>query len=379
MIINRILICSRRMPRHVMTHMMITHTCSRNLSSSTVLSKKTVNPDGVNLGYKLRVAKNSYRMGGKIGVETLIQEEKRILSQFIAHEIIKASSSEVLREKGDLRMDWVATVELVILHWCIINHRFKDFDIMGIDFMQTVRYRIANNLATRLEDLEKVLNEPLPLLDYCYPLQDADAFFRRNVQYETAISGDSDVKLAECLWDNLANSEVFEIEDEEHANIFGKGKKKRIVDRYFNPEGIEYLVYYVRKNVKLFDDKTFYDYKLCANLVDSQNQVLLDHQRHFRKHVLGFCLPEEEPLMSNRDELEKLLEFDFGQKKKMTLFERLGITQYKPKSKEESDMVEELNNLNLVNLEKYLSNQTTKLDLFEQANASWLWKTGRFV
>ena len=66
--------------------------------------------------------------------------------------------------------------------------------------------------------------------------------------------------------------------------------------------------------------------------------------------------------MSNRDELEKLLEFDFGQKKKMTLFERLGITQYKPKSKEESDMVEELNNLNLVNLEKYLSNQTTKLD-----------------
>ena len=42
------------------------------------------------------------------------------------------------------------------------------------------------------------------------------------------------------------------------------------------------MVYYVRKNIKLFDDKTFYDYKLCANFVDSQNQVLLDHQRHFR-------------------------------------------------------------------------------------------------
>ena len=42
------------------------------------------------------------------------------------------------------------------------------------------------------------------------------------------------------------------------------------------------MVYYVRKNTKLFDDKTFYDYKLCANFVDSQNQVLLDHQRHFR-------------------------------------------------------------------------------------------------
>jgi hypothetical protein len=88
----------------------------------------------------------------------------------------------------------------------------------------------------------------------------------------------------------LANSEVFEIEDEEHENLFGKGKKKRIIDRYFNPEGIEYLVYYVRKNTKLFDDKTFYDYKLCANFVDSQNQVLLDHQRHFRSKFINNAL-----------------------------------------------------------------------------------------
>ena len=48
------------------------------------------------------------------------------------------------------------------------------------------------------------------------------------------------------------------------------------------------MVYYVRKNAKLFDDKTFYDYKLCANFVDSQNQVLLDHQRHFRSKFIKF-------------------------------------------------------------------------------------------
>merc|ERR1712137_1441708 len=133
-----------------------------------------------------------------------------------------------------------------------------------------VRFRLGNNLATRLEELERVLKEPLPYDDYCYPINNGHAFFRRILQYEHAIAGDSDVKLAECLWENLASSEIFE-----------------------------------------FDDKTFYDYKLCANFVDSQNQVLLDHQRHFRKHTLGFCLPEEEPLISNRDQLEKLLEFDF--------------------------------------------------------------------
>ena len=46
--------------------------------------------------------------------------------------VIKAASSETLREKADLRMDWVATVELVILHWAIFMHRFKDLDIMGL-------------------------------------------------------------------------------------------------------------------------------------------------------------------------------------------------------------------------------------------------------
>ena len=59
---------------------------ARNLASSTMLAKKVTNPDGVNLGYKLRVAKNSYRMGGKIGIETLIHEEKRVLAEFIAYE-----------------------------------------------------------------------------------------------------------------------------------------------------------------------------------------------------------------------------------------------------------------------------------------------------
>ena len=140
--------------------------------------------------------------------------------------VIKAASSETLREKADLRMDWVATVELVILHWAIFVHRFKDLDIMGIgevaheakkikiilEFMNNVRFRLGNNLATRLEELEKILNEPLPFTEYCYPICDGDAFFRRQVQYDHAFAGDSDVKLAECLWENLANSEVFEIE-----------------------------------------------------------------------------------------------------------------------------------------------------------------------
>ena len=99
------------------------------------------------------------------------------------------------------------------------NDHWEDFITLSIkkyktilDFMSNVRYRLGNNLATRLEELEKILNEPLPYNDYCYPISDGDAFFRRSVQYEHAIAGDSDVKLAECLWENLANSEVFEIE-----------------------------------------------------------------------------------------------------------------------------------------------------------------------
>ena len=65
---------------------------ARNLASSTMLAKKVTNPDGVNLGYKLRVAKNSYRMGGKIGIETLIHEEKRVLAEFIAYESASIST-----------------------------------------------------------------------------------------------------------------------------------------------------------------------------------------------------------------------------------------------------------------------------------------------
>ena len=72
------------------------------------------------------------------------------------------------------------------------------------------------------------------------------------------------------------------IVDEEHENMFGKGKTKRIIDRYFNHEGIEYMVHYVRKNVKLLDDKTFMDFKLCANAVDTHNMKLLHEQRIFR-------------------------------------------------------------------------------------------------
>ena len=70
-------------------------------------------------------------MGGKIGIETLLQNERLLLADFIVHEILSAAASERLRRDADLMMDWVTTVELVILHWTIYLHRFSDMDIMG--------------------------------------------------------------------------------------------------------------------------------------------------------------------------------------------------------------------------------------------------------
>ena len=106
--------------------------------------------------------------------------------------------------------------------------------------MNNVRWRLGNNLATRLEELERILNEPLPFTEYCYPICNAEAFFRRQTQYEYAFTGDSDVKLAECLWENLANSEVFEIEGSytpnprvvlQYINTFRRGTRKFIWQR----------------------------------------------------------------------------------------------------------------------------------------------------
>ena len=83
---------------------LINRITARSLASSTVLAKKVTNPDGANLGYKLRVAKNSYRMGGKIGVETLIEEEKRVLLEFISYESAYRLYGVVLRVQ-DLRVE----------------------------------------------------------------------------------------------------------------------------------------------------------------------------------------------------------------------------------------------------------------------------------
>ena len=148
--------------------------------------------------------------------------------------------------------------------------------------MENIRTRLHNNLLQRLKTLEKSLNEILPAKDFLYPIENGDAFFARNNAYLAAFNSRSDVEMAETLWSYLANAEVFEIEDEEHEAQFGAGKTKRIIDRHFNPEGIEFLVYYVRKNIKLFNDRTFYDYKLCANFVDTHNERLLREQRIFR-------------------------------------------------------------------------------------------------
>ena len=112
--------------------------------------------------------------------------------------------------------------------------------------MNNVRYRLGNNLATRLEELEKILNEPLPYNDYCYPISDGDAFFRRSVQYEHAIAGDSDVKLAECLWENLANSEVFEIEGYFLTRV-------HILQRFFKMKSMKICLARVKRNVSSTD------------------------------------------------------------------------------------------------------------------------------
>ena len=72
-----------------------------------------------------------YEMGGKIGIETLLLNERLLLADFVTHEILAAAASERLRRDGDLMMDWVTTVELVCLHHAIYFHRFNDMDIMG--------------------------------------------------------------------------------------------------------------------------------------------------------------------------------------------------------------------------------------------------------
>lgn len=72
-----------------------------------------------------------YEMGGKIGIETLLLNERLLLADFVTHEILAAAASERLRRDADLMMDWVTTVELVCLHHAIYFHRFNDMDIMG--------------------------------------------------------------------------------------------------------------------------------------------------------------------------------------------------------------------------------------------------------
>ena len=75
-------------------------------------------------------------MGGKIGIETLLLNERLLLADFVTHEILAASASERLRRDADLMMDWVTTIELVCLHHAIYLHRFGDMDIMGKSFLE---------------------------------------------------------------------------------------------------------------------------------------------------------------------------------------------------------------------------------------------------
>jgi len=318
-----------------------------------------------------------YEMGGKIGIETLLLNERLLLADFVTHEILAAAASERLRRDGDLMMDWVTTVELVCLHHAIYFHRFNDMDIMGQMFMDNVRVKLHTNLNQRLKELEKTIRQVLPSKDFLYPIEDYAAFAERTVAYEAAFHSRSDVEMAETLWSYLANAEVFELEDEEHEALYGAGKTKRIIDRHFNPEGIEFLVYYVRKNLKLFNDRSFYDYKLCANFVDTHSEKLLREQRLFREHALAFVHPQDEPLDSNRHQVEALLKYDYAQKNQMSFFERIGFKRYKPSNQLELE-IDAMDEINQQKLEQYLVGKT-QLDLFNQARSTWLFKSGRWT
>lgn len=96
---------------------------------------------------------------------------------------------------------------------------------------------------------------------------------------------------------------------------------------------------------------------------------------HILDYVLGFHLPEDPAMESNKEQVEWLLQFDFGQKQQMNFFQRIGLTKYVPKTAEETE-IERMQTINTVKIEQFLKNRD-KLDLFNQTNSYYKFKSGR--
>jgi len=317
-------------------------------------------------GYKVKSSRDRFEAGGRIGIETMVYEEKHILAELISFFIIKAASNEELRKNADLRMDWVTTLELVQLHVEMVRERLLQLDLDGELLMDQISRRVVLNMEQRKKDFEAATKVLIPTKDALSIISTRGHIYERNIAYTKGFLG-SDMELAESLWTYLAHQEEFQIEDDESEDAL-------IIDRYFNPEGIEYLVHYVRKNLRLMDEKTFMDYKLAANLVDTDDEKFVAIQRHFREYVFNFVLPEDDPLVTNREQLETALEFDYGRKQDMSFFERIGMFG----SSKEAALEKEVNILNLQRdeLELYLENKD-RLNLFDQTGKEWKRKSGR--
>jgi len=137
--------------------------------------------------------------------------------------------------------------------------------MLYVVFNEDLHFRIYMNMNQRRRDLEKALQVGISEKLAMGCLNNPPMIMQRLIAYKKAIDG-TDMELAEALWRFLAHAEEFEIDgifvfvieivfgiirvnlDEEYEKEHGVKKNQLIVDRYFNPEGIEYLVHYVRKN-----------------------------------------------------------------------------------------------------------------------------------
>merc|ERR1711990_1112032 len=121
---------------------------------ASTLNKKAGMMPSFNLNDSIQKTRNSFKMGGKIGIETLIQSEQFYLAEYMTHEILKAAASERLRKNADLRMDWITTVELVVLHYVIYAQRLSDMDMMGHYFIDMLGRRLYHNMNERRKEME---------------------------------------------------------------------------------------------------------------------------------------------------------------------------------------------------------------------------------
>ena len=92
--------------------------------------------------------------------------------------------------------------------------------------------------------------------------------------------------------------------------------------------------------------------------------------------MFNFTLPENDPLKSNRAELERCLEFDYGQKQNMSFLQRIGVTRYFARDTLESQLEEELNHINDEKLNLFMENKD-RLNLFDLNPGEWKRKSGR--